>query len=108
SPARDRSFRGRAVRDSHQRVEVAINAFGRGEIVVVTDDDDRENEGDLFVAASHCTPKRWRSSFAIHRESSARRLALSKRAACILNRWWPTTKRHSALPSRSRSMSAMV
>jgi 3,4-dihydroxy 2-butanone 4-phosphate synthase/GTP cyclohydrolase II len=46
------------VRDSHQRVEVAINAFGRGEIVVVTDDDDRENEGDLFVAASHCTAEK--------------------------------------------------
>src|SRR5262245_65082218 len=46
------------MRDSHQRVEVAINAFGKGEIVVVTDDDDRENEGDLFVAASHCTPEK--------------------------------------------------
>jgi 3,4-dihydroxy 2-butanone 4-phosphate synthase/GTP cyclohydrolase II len=46
------------VRDSHQRVEVAINAFGKGEIVVVTDDDDRENEGDLFVAASHCTAEK--------------------------------------------------
>ena len=42
--------------DNHQRVEAAIKAFARGEIVVVTDDDDRENEGDLFVAASHCTP----------------------------------------------------
>ena len=30
----------------------------RGEIVVVTDDDDRENEGDLFVAASLCTPEK--------------------------------------------------
>src|SRR5262245_18483702 len=46
------------MRDSHQRVEVAINAFGKGEIVVVTDDDDRENEGDLFVAASHCMPEK--------------------------------------------------
>jgi 3,4-dihydroxy 2-butanone 4-phosphate synthase/GTP cyclohydrolase II len=36
----------------------AIEAFGRGEIVVVTDDDDRENEGDLFVAASLCTPEK--------------------------------------------------
>jgi 3,4-dihydroxy 2-butanone 4-phosphate synthase/GTP cyclohydrolase II len=44
------------VSDNHQRVEAAIKAFARGEIVVVTDDDDRENEGDLFVAASHCTP----------------------------------------------------
>jgi 3,4-dihydroxy 2-butanone 4-phosphate synthase / GTP cyclohydrolase II len=33
----------------------AIQAFARGEIVVVTDDDDRENEGDLIVAASLCT-----------------------------------------------------
>jgi len=43
------------VSDNHQRVEAAIKAFAKGEIVVVTDDDDRENEGDLFVAASHCT-----------------------------------------------------
>jgi len=43
------------VSDSYQRVEAAIKAFARGEIVVVTDDDDRENEGDLFVAASLCT-----------------------------------------------------
>ena len=26
--------------------------------MVVTDDDDRENEGDLFVAASLCTPEK--------------------------------------------------
>jgi 3,4-dihydroxy 2-butanone 4-phosphate synthase/GTP cyclohydrolase II len=36
----------------------AIEAFGRGEIVVVMDDDDRENEGDLFVAAGLCTPEK--------------------------------------------------
>ena len=35
-----------------------IEAFARGEIVVVTDDDDRENEGDLVVAASLCTPEK--------------------------------------------------
>jgi 3,4-dihydroxy 2-butanone 4-phosphate synthase/GTP cyclohydrolase II len=44
------------VNDTHQRVEAAIAAFASGAIVVVTDDDDRENEGDLFVAASLCTP----------------------------------------------------
>src|SRR5262245_46175867 len=43
------------VSHNHHRVEAAIKAFAKGEIVVVTDDDDRENEGDLFVAASHCT-----------------------------------------------------
>ncbi|HEY6831132.1 MAG TPA: 3,4-dihydroxy-2-butanone-4-phosphate synthase, partial [Pseudolabrys sp.] len=42
--------------DTHQRVEAAIKAFAKGELVVVTDDDDRENEGDLFIAASLCTP----------------------------------------------------
>ena len=44
--------------DIHQRVETVVAAFTRGEIVVVTDDDDRENEGDLFVAASLCTPEK--------------------------------------------------
>ena len=36
----------------------AIEAFAKGEIVIVTDDDDRENEGDLIVAASMCTPEK--------------------------------------------------
>lgn len=39
-------------------VSEALEAFARGEIVVVTDDDDRENEGDLIVAASLCTPEK--------------------------------------------------
>jgi 3,4-dihydroxy 2-butanone 4-phosphate synthase/GTP cyclohydrolase II len=44
--------------DSYRFVEEAVAAFGRGEIVVVADDDDRENEGDLFVAASLCSPEK--------------------------------------------------
>src|SRR5690349_18827431 len=44
--------------DNHQRIRGMIEAFGRGEMIVVTDDDDRENEGDLFVAASLCTPEK--------------------------------------------------
>jgi 3,4-dihydroxy 2-butanone 4-phosphate synthase/GTP cyclohydrolase II len=36
----------------------AIEAFARGDIVIVTDDDDRENEGDLIIAASLCTPEK--------------------------------------------------
>ena len=44
--------------DTHAKVDAAIKAFAKGEIVVVTDDDDRENEGDLFVAASLCTPEK--------------------------------------------------
>ena len=44
--------------DNHQRVEAVLAAFAAGGIVVVTDDNDRENEGDLFVAASLCTPEK--------------------------------------------------
>ncbi|MET4039970.1 3,4-dihydroxy-2-butanone 4-phosphate synthase [Bradyrhizobium sp. RT6a] len=39
-------------------IEAALQAFADGEIVVVTDDDDREGEGDLVVAASRCTAKK--------------------------------------------------
>ncbi len=38
-------------------VEEAIAAFGRGEMVLVVDDEDRENEGDLIVAAEKATPE---------------------------------------------------
>src|SRR4051794_25846613 len=49
---------GVSVLESHERIEAAVAAFARGEIIVVTDDDDRENEGDLFVAASLCTAEK--------------------------------------------------
>src|SRR4051794_10596620 len=39
-------------------IEEAIDAVHRGEIVVVTDDEDRENEGDLIMAAEDATPER--------------------------------------------------
>src|ERR1700760_3009976 len=45
-------------RESQMLVESTAAAFARGEIVVVADDDDRENEGDLFIAASLCTPEK--------------------------------------------------
>ena len=38
-------------------VQDAIDAIARGEMVVVVDDDDRENEGDLIAAASKITPE---------------------------------------------------
>ena len=44
--------------DKPNSVDTAIAAFARGELVVVTDDDDRENEGDLFIAGSLCTPEK--------------------------------------------------
>lgn len=42
---------------THSIPEV-LNAFAAGEIVVVTDDDDREGEGDLIAAASLCTAEK--------------------------------------------------
>ena len=39
-------------------IDDAIDAIGRGEIVVVVDDEDRENEGDLIMAAEHVTPEK--------------------------------------------------
>src|SRR6201992_657627 len=36
-------------------IQDVLQAFARGELVVVTDDDDREGEGDLIIAASLCT-----------------------------------------------------
>ncbi len=36
----------------------AVAAIGRGEIVVVVDDEDRENEGDLIMAAESATPEK--------------------------------------------------
>ena len=49
---------GNPMTDTQARVTAAVEAFGRGEIVVVTDDDDRENEGDLVMAAVHATPEK--------------------------------------------------
>ena len=39
------------------KIEEAVAAIGRGEIVVVVDDEDRENEGDLIMAAEFATPE---------------------------------------------------
>ncbi|KAG2110642.1 3,4-dihydroxy-2-butanone 4-phosphate synthase [Suillus discolor] len=40
---------------SFDTVEDALNAFARGEAIVVMDDERRENEGDLIISASHCS-----------------------------------------------------
>jgi 3,4-dihydroxy 2-butanone 4-phosphate synthase/GTP cyclohydrolase II len=39
-------------------VEGAIDAVRRGELVVVVDDEDRENEGDLIIAAEKMSPEK--------------------------------------------------
>ena len=37
-------------------VEEGIERFRKGELVIIVDDEDRENEGDLAIAAEHVTP----------------------------------------------------
>jgi 3,4-dihydroxy 2-butanone 4-phosphate synthase/GTP cyclohydrolase II len=39
-------------------IREVLQAFANGELVVVTDDEDREGEGDLIVAASLCTAEK--------------------------------------------------
>lgn len=43
--------------DAIRRVELALEDMRAGRMVILTDDEDRENEGDLVVAAEKCTPE---------------------------------------------------
>jgi len=42
----------------HKRVEKAIEAIKSGEMVILVDDEDRENEGDLYFAAEFTSPEK--------------------------------------------------
>jgi 3,4-dihydroxy 2-butanone 4-phosphate synthase/GTP cyclohydrolase II len=53
-PSVDAQRPGPTHRD-HARVEAALQALRRGEMVLVVDDEDRENEGDLIMAAEFAT-----------------------------------------------------
>jgi 3,4-dihydroxy 2-butanone 4-phosphate synthase/GTP cyclohydrolase II len=50
--------RDEAHRGAFAPIEEAVAAISRGEIVVVVDDEDRENEGDLIMAAEFATPEK--------------------------------------------------
>src|SRR5436853_16126 len=39
-------------------IEDAVDAVRAGEVVIVIDDEDRENEGDFIMAAEKCTPEK--------------------------------------------------
>jgi len=47
----------RASKSPFDSVEMAIADIRRGRMVIVVDDEDRENEGDLIMAAEHATAK---------------------------------------------------
>ena len=38
-------------------IEEAIEAIRRGQVIIVVDDEDRENEGDFLTAARNATPE---------------------------------------------------
>jgi 3,4-dihydroxy 2-butanone 4-phosphate synthase/GTP cyclohydrolase II len=46
-----------SVTDSFAKVDAAIEAIARGEVVIVVDAEDRENEGDFICAAEKVTPE---------------------------------------------------
>jgi 3,4-dihydroxy 2-butanone 4-phosphate synthase / GTP cyclohydrolase II len=49
--------KGARARGSFAPIEQAIKAIRAGEMIIVVDDEDRENEGDLTMAASKVTPE---------------------------------------------------
>lgn len=42
----------------HSSIEAALHAIAAGRPVIVVDDESRENEGDLILAAEHATPEK--------------------------------------------------
>lgn len=46
------------MKQQHTSVQEAIEAYRRGEMVIIVDDEGRENEGDLAFAADSCTPEK--------------------------------------------------
>ena len=89
--------------DTHQRIRDAVSAFARGEILLVADDDDRENEGDLFVAASLCTPEKM--AFIIRNTSGIVCAPLAQEEARRLH-LEPMVARNDAPLARSESFTA--
>ena len=51
------SKQSRGPRSPFARIEDAIDAIRRGRMIIVVDDEDRENEGDLTIAAEKITPE---------------------------------------------------
>ena len=49
--------RSRKPKSPFARIDAAVDAIRRGEMIIVVDDEDRENEGDLTVAAEKITPE---------------------------------------------------
>src|ERR1051325_4790074 len=46
-----------SMKTAFDSIEAVIEDLRRGRMVIVVDDADRENEGDLIMAAEHATPR---------------------------------------------------
>jgi hypothetical protein len=66
-------------------MEDALAAFTRGEFVVVMDDENRENEGDLIIAASLCTTEKM--AWMIKHTRYAQMSGISSCLLNFLNQW---------------------
>jgi hypothetical protein len=66
-PERRRGSSSHEPPEGFARIEDAVAAISRGEIVVVVDDEERENEGDLIMAAEYVTPEK--IAFFLHHTS---------------------------------------
>ena len=75
-------------------VQEVLQAFARGELVVVTDDEDREGEGDLIVAASLCTAEKMSFISSLMTPTGGRPESLQRSTAASV---WP--ERSSTPPS---------
>ena len=64
-------------------IEDAIEAYARGEFLIVVDDKDRENEGDLIIAADAMTPEKM--AFMIRHTSGVICAPMSDERADALN-----------------------
>ena len=63
-------------------VEAAVRAIREGELVVVADDEDRENEGDLIMAAEAVTTEKL--AFMLRHTSGVVCVGISQRRSCEL------------------------
>ncbi len=87
----------------------AVAAISRGEIIVVVDDEDRENEGDLIMAAEAATPEK--IAFFVRHTSGVICVPLTGERLDELDiplmvRDMSRTPRRSAPPSRTASTTA--
>ena len=43
--------------ESNKHIEKVISQFKNGQMIIVVDDEDRENEGDFIISAEKATPQ---------------------------------------------------